>query len=62
MNLEKVKVGDEVYSCLAGWEEVVSVIQSHTYPIQTEQGTTYTLKGERLRTHINPEIIDWRIL
>ena len=59
MDLSKVKVGDEVFSCLKGWMKVQVVSLHSEFPVETKLGL-YMLDGRASGDDINPEITDWK--
>ncbi len=61
MDLKKVKIGDEVYSCLKGWGKVIELRQAGfkvNYRREFEQ--IYYYDGLTDARDINPEITDWK--
>jgi len=56
MDLSKVKVGDEVLSCLKGWCTVISTKSSSKFSVETELDV-YMLDGRASEEDINPEIM-----
>jgi hypothetical protein len=64
MDLSKVKIGDEVYSCLKGWGEVSELTKNCLNVAFPGWGCVYKheyyYNGKNNRIDINPEITDWK--
>lgn len=51
---KNAKVGDRVFSLIAGWVNIVEVEPTRAYPVKTSDGRCYTLEGFRHIQHVKP--------
>ncbi len=60
MDLSKIKVGDEAYSCLRGWGKVIQKTDHDFFVSFKYTKNIFKFDGKFYSTDINPEITDWR--
>ncbi len=60
MDLRKIKIGDEAYSCLRGWGEVKDITEYGFFVAFKYVRSTFRSDGRYYSTDINPEITDWK--
>ena len=60
MDLSKIKVGDEAYSCLRGWGKVIQKTDHDFFVSFKHTKSVFQFDGKYYSTDIKPEITDWR--